>query len=71
MLPHSDQKFFLLKGKQFRGSISDDYGDEVVESGSPPEKLMAEVSTFCQDRELLAHAGETLAGHLEGGSLRS
>ena len=29
------------------------------------------VSTFCQDRELLAHAGETLAGHLEGGSLRS
>jgi len=34
---------FVVEEKQFRGSISDDCGDEVVESGSPPEKLMAEI----------------------------
>jgi len=34
---------FVVEEKQFRGSLSDDCGDEVVESGSPPEKLMAEI----------------------------
>ncbi|CAJ1972801.1 unnamed protein product [Sphenostylis stenocarpa] len=34
---------FLVEEKQFRGSVSDDCGEEVVESGSPPEKLMAEI----------------------------
>jgi len=34
---------FVVEEKQFRGSISDDCGDEVVESGLSPEKLMVEI----------------------------
>jgi len=34
---------FVVEEKQFRGSVSDDCGDEVLESGSPPEKLTAEI----------------------------
>ncbi|XP_047168980.1 F-box protein At3g12350 [Vigna umbellata] len=34
---------FVVEEKQFKSFISDDCGDEVVESGSPPEKLKAEI----------------------------